>query len=674
MRDTSPDASVTSSTRSRLGHLEQQQQQHAAARQSQARRSFPFPLNFAAKSDELPVAGSTNAAEQSPAGSTRQGSKTDGPADGPLENMPHPGGGDDGDDETELNAELVSEEEASARSIASLLRSALIDLFIVLPIFLLPSLFVFMLLQFHVYDLIVHKGPAGLNASMEFIRYNVFFGIAYGLYVMTDLLSLALPELIILFTQPGDSRSAKFIRRQMRHLIAIRGNVAMFVWLATLLFLAGVLLYRSMFVTPMELVTKLLEAKQQTAIAASDAATVNSAIAAEATAMLHRHGEMLLTVLTIFAGVIAVEKYLMKMVALSFHRGAFSARISESNARFVNLSCLYEAVTRGKPRVLSSHRPTIHSIDSYADLSFDASMNLHSAHRARSVARTIFRSVLAEDAGRDHLLPEDLERWVQNPDEAFRLLDGSGSGQLTAHELEEQIVDICMTRHCLYQSLRANGRIVGKLDTIFVVFALILGGVLVSPVFDIGMGRVWATLGVVSAGLGFMFQGTAKTCFESLIFVFIEHPFDVGDRVSIDEEHFVVEDIEVFTTRLVRWDGVLVYISNATLAAKSIHNIRRSENQCERVAISLAGDTTTESLWAFRDALTLKLQADPQVYTGFMDLADLDRLPVEAAKLPLSVIVQMRGNFQNPAKRNAHKTDLLDKIDASLRECNIAKA
>lgn len=34
--------------------------------------------------------------------------------------------------------------------------------------------------------------------------------------------------------------------------------------------------------------------------------------------------------------------------------------------------------------------------------------------------------------------------------------------------------------------------------------------------------------------VGFMFQNMCKTMFESIIFVFVMHPFDVGDRCVIE--------------------------------------------------------------------------------------------------------------------------------------------
>ena len=39
----------------------------------------------------------------------------------------------------------------------------------------------------------------------------------------------------------------------------------------------------------------------------------------------------------------------------------------------------------------------------------------------------------------------------------------------------------------------------------------------------------------------FMFGNAAKVLFESLIFLFVTHPFDVGDRISVDSQPMLVE-------------------------------------------------------------------------------------------------------------------------------------
>lgn len=43
--------------------------------------------------------------------------------------------------------------------------------------------------------------------------------------------------------------------------------------------------------------------------------------------------------------------------------------------------------------------------------------------------------------------------------------------------------------------------------------------------------------------VGFMFGNTCKTIFESIIFVFVMHPFDVGDRCVVDGVQVIFEQI-----------------------------------------------------------------------------------------------------------------------------------
>lgn len=46
--------------------------------------------------------------------------------------------------------------------------------------------------------------------------------------------------------------------------------------------------------------------------------------------------------------------------------------------------------------------------------------------------------------------------------------------------------------------------------------------------------------------LAFIFGNTVKTVFESIIFLFIVHPYDVGDRCEIDDVQ-VIETAKWFT-------------------------------------------------------------------------------------------------------------------------------
>lgn len=657
--DSEDSMSRSSSVASRLGQLEEQNRTHSEARKAQAARNSVTSIESAKKSG--------------------RGDGDEGKSDKMISNSPD-GGEDEYDEEQQevekvLSAELVSDDELSAKDMESVMKAALFDLFVVVPIMFIPTIFLYFCLDEPVYNIVSTKNPQYMNYAMECIRYNIFVTLAYGLFVVFDVLSLVVPESVLMFTPVvKDSPATSFMRGQMHLLINVRKHVALSAWFIALIPIAAIILYKSMFVTPWDLVSKLMDANVEKAAEAATTAEQNRLIADETRSMMQRNVEVGLVLLAIFSSVLAIEKYLIQMISLNFHRMAFSQRISECNRRFGYLIKLYQSVKFGKPRVLSNHSLTLLDIDSSADLSTDSGLKLTSVHRAKSVARLIYRSLLPADAERTFLLPEDFKNWTNHPEETFNSFDLDGSGRLEAAELEDAIIDIFNSRTHVSRGLKSNGRIVRKLDKLFFIVAMCIGAVLASPVFDVGAGKLFVSLGVLSTGFGFMFHSTAKSCFESLLFVFIQHPFDVGDRVIIDDETFVIDDIEVFTTKMVRWDGVLVYITNSSLCSKTIQNIRRSEDQMEALAIKIQADTPTESLMLFKDELRKQLLEHSSNFTGEMDLANLDKLPANNEPLGVTVLAQVRGNFQNPAKRNARKTEFLGIVDTALSNANIIKA
>lgn len=50
----------------------------------------------------------------------------------------------------------------------------------------------------------------------------------------------------------------------------------------------------------------------------------------------------------------------------------------------------------------------------------------------------------------------------------------------------------------------------------------------------------------------FVFGNMAKTLFEAIVFIFVMHPFDVGDRIEIDGNQMVVEEMNILTTVFLR--------------------------------------------------------------------------------------------------------------------------
>ena len=56
------------------------------------------------------------------------------------------------------------------------------------------------------------------------------------------------------------------------------------------------------------------------------------------------------------------------------------------------------------------------------------------------------------------------------------------------------------------------------------------------------------------------------------IFLFVKHPYDVGDRVDIDTKSYTVAKMALLSTNFKRTDGKFVWIGHNILATKVIEN------------------------------------------------------------------------------------------------------
>lgn len=71
--------------------------------------------------------------------------------------------------------------------------------------------------------------------------------------------------------------------------------------------------------------------------------------------------------------------------------------------------------------------------------------------------------------------------------------------------------------------------------------------------------------------LSWLFSGTAQEFLASLVFVFVKHPFDVGDRVDIYNtgtnriDTFYVKEIALMYTEFKRPEGHVVQAPNSLL-------------------------------------------------------------------------------------------------------------
>ncbi|KAJ1557739.1 hypothetical protein HK096_005614, partial [Nowakowskiella sp. JEL0078] len=227
---------------------------------------------------------------------------------------------------------------------------------------------------------------------------------------------------------------------------------------------------------------------------------------------------------------------------------------------------------------------------------------LRSANDAKTLARTLFEALVSHKKSDSMLDPNviyqmDFFRWFESPDDAkraFSVFDVDENGDITRQEMKNAIFHIWKEKKSLESSLRDTDQAIQKLDDILKVFEF--GMQIDTKSFLTAAISVWA-------GVLFAVGGTVKNLLESIIFLFITHPYDVGDRVNIDSTKFVVKEFGMLTTVLKALDGREFYGPNMLLAGKFIQNVRRSGPQSEDITVSVAASTAFSKISALQDRL-----------------------------------------------------------------------
>jgi small-conductance mechanosensitive channel len=112
------------------------------------------------------------------------------------------------------------------------------------------------------------------------------------------------------------------------------------------------------------------------------------------------------------------------------------------------------------------------------------------------------------------------------------------------------------------------------------------------------------TLGSQIAAIGFAISGTVQEFLGSCIFLFVKHPFDVGDRVLIADHEMIVEHISLLYTTFRRVDNNrVVQISNIKNNDNTIENISRSDAMREEIQVSVSVETSACAIEELRAEL-----------------------------------------------------------------------
>ena len=117
---------------------------------------------------------------------------------------------------------------------------------------------------------------------------------------------------------------------------------------------------------------------------------------------------------------------------------------------------------------------------------------------------------------------------------------------------------------------------IAMLDRILIVLSLVVLLVISLSVFNLDITSSITSFYTIGIALSFIFKQAASNMFDSIIFLFVTHPYDTGDRIFVGAETLIVKKMGLMSTLFTRWDGTEIYIFNSILCNDMITNVRRS--------------------------------------------------------------------------------------------------
>ncbi|TVT99378.1 hypothetical protein EJB05_55266, partial [Eragrostis curvula] len=229
---------------------------------------------------------------------------------------------------------------------------------------------------------------------------------------------------------------------------------------------------------------------------------------------------------------------------------------------------------------------------------------ISSEWEAKAAAFAIFKNVARP--GYKYIEEVDLLRFF-NEEEVELVLSmfegASETGKIKKSAMRNWVVKAYLERKSLVHSLNDTKTAVMQLHNFTRIIVIIIIIIITLLLMGIATPKILVVISSQLLVVVFIFGNACKTVFEALIFVFIMHPFDVGDRCVIDGTQMVVEEMNILTTIFLKNDNEKIYYPNAVLSTKPISNFYRSPNMFETIDFAIAVSTSVESIGALKSRI-----------------------------------------------------------------------
>ncbi|KAI0525441.1 hypothetical protein F5B22DRAFT_341322 [Xylaria bambusicola] len=405
-----------------------------------------------------------------------------------------------------------------------------------------------------------------------------------------------------------------------------------------------------------------------------------------------------------------VEKILIQWIAASFHQRTYSNRIEVNKQSIAYLVYLYE---HSKDRLVSEEavmgaqrtsgtRTPLHLFTNNArevatkigDITNRVAGDftgrqvklsnhprkvvselLRNSNTAQVLARRLFRTYAKENS--DVLTLADLTQAFPDSDyaeAAFMLFDRDLNGDVSQEELESFVDEVHREKKAIAASVKDLDSVITKLDRVFFVIILIIAIIVFISTISPYTSAALASAGSAVLGLAWVLQATAQEFLQSIIFVFVKHPFDVGDRVTIygntgqtlQGDDYYVTEISLLYTEFKKMQGHIVQAPNSVLNTLFILNHRRSGSLADVFTLQIRYGTPASVITELTARMTDYVENNKRDFTNkiITELVSFE----EACSMTVNFICFHKSSFQNELLRltrhNKFAIEMMDQMVA----------
>ncbi|CAF2119352.1 unnamed protein product [Brassica napus] len=283
-------------------------------------------------------------------------------------------------------------------------------------------------------------------------------------------------------------------------------------------------------------------------------------------------------------------------------------------------------------------------------------------HVFRNVAQPCFNFIEEEDLLR-FMIKEEV-------DLVFPLFDGAAeTGKITRKAFTEWVVKVYTSRKALAHSLNDTKTAVKQLNKLVTAILMVVTLIIWLLLLEVATTKVLLFFSTQMVALAFIIGNTCKNLFESIIFVFVMHPYDVGDRCVVDGVPMLVEEMNLLSTVFLKLDNEKVYYPNAVLATKPISNYFRSPDMSETVEFSIAFSTPISKIAHLKERIADYLEQNPQHWSPIHTVVvkEIENMN----KLKMALYSNHTITFQEYRERNIRRTEQALAIKKILEDLHI---